>query len=48
MCAVSWIAMVWFGWFAFRAIMPIWGAGIATGAIMLVAKLIVKKSVTEG
>jgi hypothetical protein len=46
--AVSWIAMVWFGWFAFRAVVPIWGAGVATGAIALVANLFAKKSVIEG
>lgn len=46
--AVAWIAVVWFGWFAFRAFVPIWGAGIATVAIAAVAQFIAKKGRVEG
>ena len=46
--AVAWIAVVWFGWFAFRAFVPIWGAGIATVAVALLARFVAKKSVVEG
>ena len=46
--AVAWIAVVWFGWFAFRAFVPIWGAGIATVAVAGVAQFIAKKGRVEG
>jgi hypothetical protein len=46
--AVAWIAVVWFGWFAFRAFVPIWGAGIATVAVVLIARFVGKKGVIEG
>jgi len=46
--AVAWIAVVWFGWFAFRAIVPMWGAGIATVAVAAVAQFVRKKSTIEG
>ena len=46
--AIAWIAVVWFGWFAFRAFVPIWGAGIATVAVALIARFVGKKGVVEG
>ena len=46
--AIAWIAVVWFGWFAFRAFVPIWGAGIATVAVVLIARFVGKKGVIEG
>ncbi len=46
--AVAWIAVVWFGWFAFRATVPIWGAGIATVAVAAVAQFVAKKGRVEG
>jgi len=46
--AVAWIAVVWFGWFAFRAFVPIWGAGIATVAVAGVAQFVAKKGRVEG
>jgi hypothetical protein len=46
--AVAWIAVVWFGWFAFRAFVPIWGAGIATVAVAAIAQFVAKKGRVEG
>ena len=43
--AVSWVAVVWFGWFALRAHVPIWGAGIGTALVLAVAFFVRKKSV---
>jgi hypothetical protein len=43
--AVSWVAVVWFGWFALRAHVPIWGAGIGTALVVAVTFFVWKKGV---
>jgi hypothetical protein len=45
--SLSWVAMVWVAWFAFRAMVPIWGPAALTVIIALVAMTIVKRGATE-
>jgi hypothetical protein len=45
--SLSWVAMVWVAWFAFRAVIPIWGPAVMTAIIVVVAMTIVKRGATE-
>jgi hypothetical protein len=43
----SWIATAWFAWFALRAIVPIWGAGIATMLVVAIGLQLRKKGLLD-
>lgn len=41
--ALSWIAVSWMGWIPFRGMIPVWGPGGATAAILLLAMYVGKR-----
>ena len=46
--ALSWVAMVWMAWFAFRDKLPIWTPGVAMVLIVVAAVFIAKRGTNEG
>jgi hypothetical protein len=41
--AASWMVMAWVAWLPFRAVVPIWGPGVITALIVLIAVLLNRK-----
>jgi uncharacterized lipoprotein YehR (DUF1307 family) len=45
--AASWVATVWMGWLAFRAVVPIWAPGVLTLVLVVLTLVLTRKTASE-